>query len=89
MGPATAVRLADAGWGGHMAGWGWGGIVMMVLWWLVIAAAVVALVRFARPDETSTGATRSGREILEERYARGEIDAAEFGERSRVLREGS
>lgn len=70
---------------------GWGGwvlmIVMMVGLWALVAAAVVAVVR------RSGGSTRKdpggsagapGR-ILDERFARGEIDADEYQARKAVL----
>lgn len=72
-------------------GWGWhgGGLfgLMHVLWWVVIVVAIVALVR------SVAGRGRGARwpgpdralEILRERYARGEIDKAEFEQRKRDL----
>ncbi|OGA95660.1 MAG: hypothetical protein A3E79_06560 [Burkholderiales bacterium RIFCSPHIGHO2_12_FULL_61_11] len=80
---------------GHMMEWGggWGpgwGLfgVMHILWWILILLGVIALFRWVfgrgprglrRPEEDRALA------ILRERYARGEIDKAEFEERKRDL----
>jgi putative membrane protein len=68
-------------WGGYgPAPWMFFGPVMMLLFIAACAAVVYLVMRSAQP--------RGGRamEILEERYARGEIDQAEFEERRRLLR---
>lgn len=74
-------------------GWGVGGffvmLVFMVLFWGAIIALVVWGVRQFRPAGTrATGADPAMR-ILEERFARGEIDVDEFTRRRDVLRGGS
>jgi putative membrane protein len=77
----------DWGWGHHLL---WGGLVM-VLFWLLVIAAIVLLVRAftdrrqppARPGPSAADAER----ILAERYARGEIDEQEYRARLTVLRE--
>ncbi|MDO8717855.1 MAG: SHOCT domain-containing protein [Polaromonas sp.] len=72
------------GWGRDGGWFGW----MHLLWWAFIVLAIVALVRlsfgwgprgFRRPEEDRALA------ILRERFARGEIDKAEFEERKRDL----
>ena len=68
------------GWDG---GWGFFGLMHLLWWALLIVGAVVlvrALLRSGRPRHD--GAL----EILRERFARGEIDAAEFDQRSRQLK---
>lgn len=61
--------------------WGWGlGIGLLAL--------LVGPVVFLLTGRRST-TKRDPLAILRERYARGEIDAAEFDERSRVLRGGA
>jgi len=68
-------------WGGYgPAHWMFFGPLMMVLLLSACAAVAYLVMRSDRP--------RGGRamEILEERYARGEIDQAEFEERRRLLR---
>lgn len=62
--------------------------IMMVLFWGGIIALVVWLVRGSR-WYSGTSETRSGtadpKAILQERFARGEIDADDYQERMRVL----
>lgn len=68
-----------------MDGWGHGllGVVWMVLFWGGIIALPVLVVWFAASRRE--GRKSTPREILEERYARGEIDAEEFERRKREL----
>jgi putative membrane protein len=55
----------------------------MVLVWVVIIAAVVLLVRaFAG---SARGGGDSARHLLDERFARGEIDREEYEEKRRLL----
>jgi putative membrane protein len=68
-------------WSGYgPAPWMFFGPVMMVLFITACAAVAYLVMRSGQP--------RGGHamEILEERYARGEIDQAEFEERRRLLR---
>ncbi len=76
----------------HMwGGWGWGGMILgPILMILFIAAAVtvVVLVLRALGVGTSRPAAREGRtalDILDERFARGEIDKDDYEERKRTL----
>jgi putative membrane protein len=74
----------DGGWG---PGWAFFGLVH-VLWWVLILIGLVALVRWtlvrgpraSRPPEEDRALA-----ILRERYARGEIDKAQFEERKQDL----
>lgn len=72
------------GWGG---GWGWFGIVHMVLWWFLIILGIVVLAKWLFGG--SGGGRAAGEDralaILRERYARGDIDKAEFDARKRDL----
>jgi putative membrane protein len=52
--------------------------------WIAVIALVVAIVR---PGRRFWDARRSGEAVLGERYARGEIDEAEFRRRRSVLRD--
>jgi uncharacterized membrane protein len=66
-------------WHDHMNGaWGWIGGVMMLLWMLLIIAGTAALIvwlyRSSRPTKR---ASETPREILDLRFARGEIDVDE------------
>lgn len=65
--------------------WGFGGFgfVWMALFWIGVILLVIWAVR--RPEETSPRPQRLALEILEERFARGELDADEFTARRRQL----
>ncbi len=88
------------GWNNN--GWGDGGwivmVVMMVLFWGVIAAIVLAGIRsgwWSRhdhqhiPSPNAVAATIDAERILHERFARGEIDEAEYTRRHDLLKERS
>jgi putative membrane protein len=77
-------------------GWGWGywlGMgLMMVLFWGLVIAGIVALVRYvggtrdASPLRPARGQAHP-EQLLAERFARGEIDEDEFTRRRELLRE--
>lgn len=72
-----------------MVGLGW---VFMVLVWLLLIAGVAAIVKwlFSSPStqhHVVAHKERTAIDILEERFARGEIDKEEFDEKRRYLRE--
>ena len=77
----------------HMGGeWGWGGMFLGPLFGILfIAAIAVAIVLVIRAigGGAETGRPRSGGraalDILDERFARGEIDIQEYENRKRVL----
>jgi len=64
-------------------GFGFGGI-FMILWWVIIIVGIIAVVRWlgqtsgTQGHGHSAGASRSAMDILKERYARGEINEAEY-----------
>lgn len=62
--------------------WWWMGVAMLVFWGLV-AWVVVTLVRQGERGGRGSGGPR---EILDERYARGEIDDPEYRRRSELTR---
>ena len=73
------------GWGGM----GWGG-VMMVLFWLLLVVGAVLLLRqllgLRREQGSPEPSTpRTALNILQERYARGEIGREEFEQKRRDL----
>ena len=72
-------------WGGDF-GWhyGWMGLWGLLFWGLLIAA-VVALLRGGVGCRRHEGPGKSALEILKERYARGEVDQAEFEQKRRDL----
>ena len=95
--PSDAERYY--GWGPHMMGWGGGwyamifGPLFMILFLAVLVA--VASSSFAgwaghgkgHIRRTNSPPARTPLDILKERFARGEIDKAEFEDRRRVLGE--
>lgn len=60
----------------------WFGPLSMILWLAVLVALVVALVRWLGGTERPL---RSARDILDERYARGEIDRDEYLKRKQDI----
>ena len=71
-----------------LSAWGWVGMTVgMVAFWALVIGAVVWLVRGLsrgneRPDALSSP---DPRQVLAERFARGEIDETEYRERLAVL----
>lgn len=72
----------------HTGGWGMGwigvGLVHMLIFWVVIVFVVVALAKLLSGSR-GPGEERRPLDILRERYARGEIDDAEFERMRREL----
>ena len=83
---------ADAGdrWLSHdMMGGGWFmGLIMLLIVLAVVVVAVLIALKLAGVSGEGGSTSRSALEILQERYARGEIDKAEFDERRRTLAGG-
>ena len=79
-------------WGYDGFGFGGGGMgISMLLFWGLIIAAIVVLVRGfgARPGGSEPRLReKTPLDILGERYARGEIDKKEFEEKRRDLSSG-
>lgn len=74
--------------GHHMWSDGWAGMFMgggmMVVFLIIVVAVVVLLVR-GMGGGSGSNASGSALDILNERYARGEIDTAEYTERKKVI----
>jgi putative membrane protein len=79
-------------WMGMGAGMGWGWLFGLLLL-AGIVALIVLIVRLTADGSRRSGSTQEqdagrqrARAILDERYARGEIDTAEYEERLRTMR---
>jgi putative membrane protein len=69
-------------WGSY-GGWGMGfGMLFMLLFWVLIILGIAALIRWL-PSRSSRDKTPL--DILQERYARGEIDREEYEQKKRDL----
>jgi putative membrane protein len=93
----------NMGQGGMMGGWGFFGMVWLLLVPLLFLGGLIAVIVWAVTQLGSGGHGASGRhapgsagvhdhsaeEILRQRFARGEIDAEEYEQRQRILREES
>ncbi len=90
--PAWSQTWPDDHWMWH-SHWGWGGMwaggLGMLLFWGVIILLIVLLVRGLGGGRAERGASAPGAnsalQILQERFARGEIDKSEYEERRKVL----
>lgn len=71
---------------GHMSDCGWGGMGFgMLLFWGLLIAAIVILVKYSRDSVTCGKRDKSALDILKERYARSEIERDEFEQKKRDL----
>jgi len=95
---ALVMSLADGRWNDgrygvhHGDGFGWVMLVLMLVFVAAVVVAVVALLRGATPLAPGRGSATGGRgpdarTILQERFARGEIDEDDFRTRMRALDE--
>ena len=76
-------------WGGHWGGM-WLGPIWMIVWLAVLVAIIVGLVRWLGGlGGDGRRSTPSARDILDERYARGEIDREEYVKRKQDIASGS
>ncbi len=76
------------GHGGWYGGYGMMlGPLMMILFIAIATVVVVLIVRWLGPSRSHTAAVSSALDVLEQRFARGEVDAEEFQERRRILNE--
>jgi putative membrane protein len=71
------------GWGyGGMSGWGAGGSILMAVFWIALIAlivwAVVRLVQSSGGRYRDRQHAETPQEILDRRFARGEIDTAAY-----------
>jgi putative membrane protein len=75
--------------GDHLSGWGLGFMAFgSVLFWAVLIVGIVAFVRSVNGDNAfRSGGRSSAEDLLAQRFARGEIDEAEYRQRLRILAE--
>ncbi len=80
---------------GMMGGWGmgWFGGIFMIVFWILILVGLVFVIRWliqatGKKGESGQRGSRA-MEILKERYARGEIDKAQFEAMKRDLADES
>ena len=68
------------------SGWmsGYGMWMMLLFWGVLVALAVWAVVRMTRHSSPTTS-LESPRQILDRRFASGELDAEQYGEARRLL----
>jgi putative membrane protein len=95
LGPGTAAHAQAQGYEygpGMMGAYGWAhgsafGMVGMVLWWVLIILGIALLARWLIKGAPGSGDAPRSRAlaILEERYARGEIDKQQFEDMKRDL----
>lgn len=85
--PAWSQTPGGRDWMWHQSwGWGFGGGLGMIVFWAVIILLIVLVVRGIggsrgeRPPPAN-----SALQILQERFARGEIDRTEYEERRKTL----
>ena len=90
-----AFHASADGFGMYEEGFGFGhmffGGAMMIAFWGAVIVLVILAVRWlgdSRPGEKQHGVLDAPMRILEERYARGEIDHGEFERRRQSLRAG-
>lgn len=79
------------GFGNNMTSWagagltfGIVGIILIILWWLFVVAAIVFLIKWIVKQFKGEGG-ENPLKILKKRYARGEIDKNEFEEKKKEL----
>lgn len=68
------------------SGMGWG-LLWMLMFWGAFIAGIVWLVTAATGPRDRTDGSATGRRVLDERFARGELSIDEYEQRRRVLEE--
>ncbi|KKT92491.1 MAG: Membrane protein-like protein [Parcubacteria group bacterium GW2011_GWA2_45_14] len=80
-------NMMNWGSGVPIGGWGMPGLggVFMLLWWVLIVAGIVLLVKWLMNQGRGQASTTTALDILKARYARGEIDKKEFEEKKKDI----
>lgn len=74
--------MNGGGWGMGMMG---AGMIGVALFWVLVIASIVVLVRWLVGWSRSATPAKTALDFLLERYARGEIDRSEFEQKKRDL----
>ena len=74
------------GWYGYMGGVAWYGWLMMLVFWAAVVGLVIWAVRTLFPG--SRGGEESADEILNRRYAKGELSRDEYEQARNTLQAG-
>lgn len=93
MGPGTGGGMAGGGWAGGTMGGGlfpwlgpWGGLIGLLVVVLLLGAVVYAIAALATREGGGEDRGDDALDILERRYARGELDEEEYEVRRQWLR---
>lgn len=77
---------------GWYGGFGWASWLvmafMMVGFWALLIVGGLAVARSVRRDDHSSAGRADARQLLDERFARGEIDEDDYTKRRELLRTG-
>jgi putative membrane protein len=71
---------------GHLLPWmSWAGPIAMIVFWALVVTAIVFFIRYLARQSRSPGNDSLALAILKERYAKGEIDKAEFDQKRKDI----
>ena len=76
------------GFGNSPMGWGFGlfGLIFMLLFWVLIIAGIVVLIKWLASQSHGTHKNeKTSLDILKERYAKGELSKEEFEAKKKYL----